>query len=260
MAIKTPPKYRSRLITNTPTAQKDATNVVYNPLLPAYSLKDPFKAGKDWNAGVAEEGLESSAAPWEYFMPAASISEGLLAFGMKGLGKLGQYAVKNTILKNAYKLNPLATKTNPEMYLYRTQAPGQLTDRLLEIQNKINNGGILTAEEKIFLKNPQYQKEFQNYGKWFDQDVDKIQYYGNENIRPNATEVLRVKVPTEKAKTMQAINTASAAAQSRRPTKEYILNNEIIKNAQKLDVKDFDQIAKEHINFNTPHWLKGFNK
>jgi hypothetical protein len=206
-------------------------------------------------------------------MPKASagriLGESLLPFGsvddiLTNANKAGKYLTEETALKNAYKLNPIATKETPFVTMYRTQKPGQTEEiaELIGLQKKANEIGLqnLSTNDKIRLS--QFQSR-PNIGQGFDTDLTTVNYYGDSNIRgtrgyTETPEVLRVTVPREQAELFNVKNFPEYTKQSTKRT-EHILPMDMVQQAEKFSFDDLARLRKEEDLLNPkPHWLKGY--
>jgi len=158
-----------------------------------------------------------------------------------------------TYLPNMYNLNPLAVKENPYVLLHRVQKPGQTEDYIMN----------------------HYGKEIlPGWGRAFSSDHYDMDYYTNPKIRSQRgytedPEILRLKVPKKDLEKNNIINfnesqkvqgLAPYFVSSYKANKEFIMPITDIIKADKFGIQDLKKLYKEHKQFNTPHWWKGFQE
>lgn len=175
----------------------------------------------------------------------------------------------NKYLPNAYKLNPWALKENPEMLLYRARPVGQNPDMNMAAQLKAKEaaGEPLKWYQKNLL-NPQTNPEIiareKYYGRWFEKDPNRLDFYidpGRRNFADEETiEILRTKLPKSDAAKLNASQFDDAKLLSLSPETEFILPKEMINSAERFPESSWQQLIQEDRKFNTPNWLRGYKE
>lgn len=194
---------------------------------------------------------------------------GLVGQGLKAAGK---YAVENTALKNAYKLNPLALKENPEMFLYRTQpkdfVAGYTEQQYLKdlITDKILKGekvpfSLQVKLYKIKYKPEPFRKALDEYhGQWFDKNPSRMNFYMKGRLDGDEGNMLRLKVPKEEGMAYNLKNFPEAQKASLNYDTEFIVPKDKLNQAEVFSTNDWQQLIQEDKAFNTPHWLRGYKE
>lgn len=176
----------------------------------------------------------------------------------------GTFLTTKTPLKNAYKLNPFATKTPTEVLLHRVQKPGQTGEYLIGQNYASKPLESLSLEQKIkAMKSNQ-----PGFGRGFSSDINDVSYYSNPNIMEargysGNPEILRMRVPTNKLDEFSIANynktrEAGDTYRSLKPDKEFIMPIDMIQNAEKFSINDLAKLKEEFNAVNTPDWLKGY--
>ena len=183
------------------------------------------------------------------------------------LPAIGKYLTTKTPLKNAYKLNPKALKENPETFLYRVRPVGQNIDMNMSAQFKAKEaaGEPLTWYQKNLTKtqtSPQMLAREKYYGKWFDNDPSRLDFYINPNTRnfadSDVLEILRKKLPKKDAAKLNVSNFDDAKTISASHNTEFILPKQMINSAERFPEKLWKKLIEQDKQFNTPNWIKGY--
>lgn len=185
----------------------------------------------------------------------------------KVLPAIGEYLTTKTPLKNAYKLNPKALKENPETILYRVRPVGQNIDMNMSAQFKAKEaaGEPLTWYQKNLTKtqtSPQMLAREKYYGKWFDNDPSRLDFYINPNTRNfsdnDVLEILRKRLPKKDAAKLNVSNFDDAKPISASHNTEFILPKEMINSAERFPEKLWKKLIEKDKQLNTPNWIKGY--
>jgi len=188
---------------------------------------------------------------------------------MKTVNKTGKYLTEETILKDAYKLNPKAEKDALEKYLYRARPIGQ--DPSLNMAEKLKIKQESGEELKWFQKNllnkqtdPSMLAREKYFGQWFADNPSALDHYINPSTRnfddAADIEILRQKVSKAEAGTYNVKNFEDAKKLSNLHDTEFILPKNIVQGAERFPESSLQKLIAEDKAFNTPHWLKGYKK
>lgn len=198
-----------------------------------------------------------------------AIGTHLIAPAYRGALGAGEYLTTQTPLKNTYKINPLALKENPEMFLYRARPVGQDVNMNMAAQLRAKQaaGEPLTWYQKNLLNpqtNPQLLAREKYYGKWFEKDPSRLDFYINPGTRnfadDEAIEILRTRLPKAEAAKLNVSQFPDAKVLSASPETEFILPKNMISSAEKFPESSWQELIQQDKAFNTPHWLKGYGK
>jgi hypothetical protein len=180
--------------------------------------------------------------------------------------------IANTVksaVKNTYKINPLALKENPEMFLYRARPIGQNPDinMAAQLRAKEAAGEPLKWWQKNLLKrqtSPEMLAREKYFGQWFEKDPSRLDFYidpGTRNFADNdAIEILRTKLPKSEANKLNVSQFDDAKILSASPETEFILPKDMVNSAERFPESSWQQLIQEDKAFNTPHWLKGYKE
>jgi hypothetical protein len=173
--------------------------------------------------------------------------------GAKALPGAIKTSKESGLLSNAYKINPLAVKENPNVLLHRVQKPGQTEEYIMK----------------------QYGKEtVPGWARAFSSDISDMGYYTYPSVMKSrgyeeTPEILRLKLPKKDIDKYNIYNfNANQKSQglnpyafgSNKPKDEFVLPIQDIIKAEKFGLEDIDNLYKEHKEFNTPHWLHGYKE
>ena len=180
----------------------------------------------------------------------------------QGIKSSGRYLTQGP-LKNAYRLNPKALK-EPNLILTRTQKPGQTAD-LARLDELLQKQKLTKAEEIELVKLSQ-----PGYGRGFDLDPNRINYYANPNIQSTRKysgmpEIRVTSLPAEEAAKFNVGKNTVKGYHSLAPKKEFLLPRNYVEASESFmpkTLEELDQLIRaldaEKTALSTPHWLRGY--
>jgi hypothetical protein len=180
----------------------------------------------------------------------------------QGIKSSGRYLTQGP-LKNAYRLNPKALK-EPNLILTRTQKPGQTAD-LARLDELLQKQKLTKAEEIELVKLSQ-----PGYGRGFDLDPNRINYYANPNIQSTRKysgmpEIRVTSLPAEEAAKFNVGKNTVKGYRSLAPKKEFLLPRNYVEASESFmpkTLEELDQLIRaldaEKTALSTPHWLRGY--
>ena len=180
----------------------------------------------------------------------------------QGIKSSGRYLTQGP-LKNAYRLNPKALK-EPNLILTRTQKPGQTAD-LARLDELLQKQKLTKAEEIELVKLSQ-----PGYGRGFDLDPNRINYYANPNIQSTRKysgmpEIRVTSLPAEEAAKFNVGKNTVKGYRSLAPKKEFLLPRNYVESSRSFmpkTLEELDQLIRaldaEKTALSTPHWLRGY--
>ena len=260
------PKYPST------TAPQDATRTNYTP-----TFQNPT------NANVRKINFANSPEQYEINSNTGQTTgrggledatlDAMMALDLPlALGKAAARGIVKNVIPNVYKINPLASKFNPEMFLYRTQPKNfvagyteeqylkdLITDKVLKgeevpfyLQGKLN---------QIKYKPEPFRKALDDYhGQWFDKNPERMDFYMKNRLDGDEGNILRLKVPKEEGLSYNLKNFPEAQKASLNYNTEFIVPKNKISESEIFSTNNLQQLIQEDKVFNTPHWLKGYKE
>jgi hypothetical protein len=248
------------------TGEPPKKNKLVNLLSNGITLPSPNKNDRDYEMKKGFSDMYNTMMPLVNPIGGKGLST-VASGASKVLPAIGKYFTTKTPLKNAYKLNPKALKENPETFLYRVRPVGQNIDMNMSAQFKAKEaaGESLTWYQKNLTKpqtSPQMLAREKYYGKWFDNNPSRLDFYINPNTRNfadnDALEILRKKLPKKDAVRLNVSNFDDAKTISASHNTEFILPKQMIDSAEKFPEKLWKKLIEKDKQFNTPNWIKGY--
>ena len=189
------------------------------------------------------------------------------------VSELGKFlGTEEGLLSNAYKVNPLALKENPEMLLYRTQPKNfkaGITEEE-EIKSLITDKIIKGEKVPIWLhgkllkiqNDPEPFRAALNqyHGQWFDKNPQRMEWYMKGRLDDVEGDILRLKLPKQEGLSYNLKNFPEAQKASLNYDAEFIVPREKLFEAEKFSTNDLQQLIQEDAAFNKPHWLRGYKE